>query len=120
MTDLPQPAKCPAAYSLSCFEYKVTWTEADPTSVTIDVYAITKCLSKPRCTLPTTTIPASDLFLVSSAAASKGSLTFIVGDGESQGDGWVVSGGKTLYVDSVVVQASSASGKSPLVIAWSW
>jgi hypothetical protein len=54
------------------------------------------------------------------AAASKGSLTFIVGDGESQGDGWVVSGGKTLYVDSVVVQASSASGKSPLVIAWSW
>jgi hypothetical protein len=70
MTDLPQPAKCPAAYSLSCFEYKVTWTEADPAGVTIDVYAVTQCLSKPHCTLPTTTIPSSDLFLLSSAAAS--------------------------------------------------
>jgi hypothetical protein len=118
IADLPQPAKCPAAYSVSCFEYKVTWTEANPAGVTIKIYAVTKCLSKPHCTLAATKIPAADLVLVSSSAASKGSVTFIVGDGESQGDGWVVTGGKQLPIWSVVVQASSASGTSPIVIAW--
>ncbi|MGD0862858.1 MAG: hypothetical protein ABSA21_08850 [Candidatus Limnocylindrales bacterium] len=89
--------------------------------MTIDVYAVTKCPAKPHCLLAATPIPASDLVLLSSAAALKGSLTFVVGDGESQGDGWLTgSGGTTLYVDAVVVRASSASGKSPFVIAWTW
>lgn len=119
LVDLPQPATCPAAYSVSCFAYKVTWTQANPTGVTIKVYAVTKCIAKPHCLKSTTPIPSSDLYLLSSAAASKGTLTFIVGDGESNGDGWVKSGGKTLFLWAVVVKASSAAGDSSTVIAWS-
>ena len=118
LTDLPQPATCPAAYSVSCFAYKLSWTQANPTGVTIKVYAVTKCLTTPHCLKSTTVIPSADLFQLASASASKGSLTFIVVDGESNGDGWVKSGSKTLYLWSVVVKASSAAGDSPTVIAW--
>jgi hypothetical protein len=99
----------------------VTWTQANPAGVTVKAYAVTKCLAKPHCLKATTVIPAADLVLVGSAAASKGSLTFVVGGGESNGDGWMKgSGGTTLFVYAVVVQASSASGKSSLVTAWAW
>jgi len=121
MTDMTPPATCPSAYGASCYQYKVTWTEANPTGVTINVYAVTECLSKPHCVLPTTTIPAADLVLVGTANASTGAVTFIVGDGESNGDGWLNgSGGTTLFVDAVVVQAKSAAGTSSFVIAWAW
>ena len=120
MVDLTPPATCPAAFGASCFSYKVSWTEADPTGVTIHVYAVTKCLAKPHCVLPTTTITPADLYSLGTAAASKGSYSFVVGDGESYGDGWVKSGSATLYLYAVVVQATSASGNSSYVIAWSW
>jgi hypothetical protein len=42
------------------------------------------------------------------------------GDGESHGDGWVKSGSSMLYLYAVVVQASSSTGKSSTVIAWTW
>jgi hypothetical protein len=118
LVNLPQPATCPAAYSLSCFAYKVTWTQPNPTGVTIKVYAVTKCLTTPHCIKSTTTIPSADLFQLASASASTGSLTFIVGDGESYGDGWVKSGSNTLYLYAVIVRAASAAGTSPNVIAW--
>lgn len=121
MADLTPPATCPTAYGASCFAYQVTWTEADPAGVTVNVYAVTACLAKPHCLLPTTAIPAADLVQLGTASASTGSLSFVVGDGESDGDGWLVgSGGATLFVDAVVVQATSASGKSSYVIAWAW
>jgi hypothetical protein len=121
MADMTPPATCPAPYGASCYQYKVTWTEADPAGVTINVYAVTACLSKPHCVLPTTAIPAANLVLLGSATASAGAVTFVVGDGESQGDGWMQGPGKTtLYVDAVVVQAKSAAGVSSFVIAWSW
>jgi hypothetical protein len=89
--------------------------------VTINVYAVTECLAKPHCLLADTAIPAADLYPLATGAASAGSLTFIVGDGQTNGDGWVTtSGGDTLYLYGVVVQASSASRKSPFVIAFAW
>jgi hypothetical protein len=98
----------------------VSWTQADPADVTIHVFAVTKCLDKPRCVAPTTTITSGDIYSLGTAAASKGSYSFTVGDGESYGDGWVGSGSNTLYLYAVVVQATSASGSSSYVIAWSW
>jgi hypothetical protein len=120
MVDLTPPATCPAAFGASCFAYKVTWTEADPTGVTITVFAVTRCLDKPHCLLATTVLPAANMYSLGSAAASKGSFSFVVGDGESYGDGWVKNGSSTLYLYAVVVEASSASGKSATVIAWTW
>jgi hypothetical protein len=121
MTDVTASATCPAAYPVSCFAYQLTWTEAAPAGVTINVYAVTECLAKPHCLAPTTAIPAADLYPLGTAAASTGTYTFMVGDGESYGDGWVTtSTGTTVYLYAVVVQASSSSGKSPLVIAWAW
>jgi hypothetical protein len=120
MADLTPPATCPAAFGASCFAYKVTWTEPDPAGVTLTAYAVTKCLAKPRCVAATTPITAADLYSLGTASASTGSLSFVVGDGESNGDGWVMSGSTTLYLYAVVVQASSSSGKSPFVVAWSW
>jgi hypothetical protein len=120
-TDLTPPAKCPAAYGASCFAYKLTWTEAESSGVTIHLYAVTKCLAKPHCLTPTTPIPAADLASLGSAAASAGSLSVVVGDGESYGDGWIVGPNKTtLYLYAVVARAESAAGNSPFVIAWAW
>jgi hypothetical protein len=121
MADMTPPTICPGPYGASCNEYKVTWTEANPEGVTMNVYVVTESLSKSQCITPTTTIPAADLVLVGTVTASTGAITFVVGDGESQGDGWPNgSGGTTLYVDAVVVQAKSAAGTSTFVIAWSW
>lgn len=120
MADLTPPATCPTAFGASCYSYKVTWTEPDPAGVTITVYAVTKCLAKPRCVAATTPLTAADLYSLGTAPASTGSLSFVVGDGESDGDGWVMSGSKTLYLDAVVVQASNSSGSSSYVVAWSW
>jgi hypothetical protein len=126
MKDATPPSPCPSPYGATCNAYKVTWTQPNPTGVTIKVFAVTKCLAKPHC-IPKAGIfiPAADLVQVGSAAASKGSLTFVVGGGQSDGDGWMKSsGGKTLFVDAVVVQASSGSGKSLLksllMTAWTW
>jgi hypothetical protein len=121
MTSLTPPATCPAAFGSSCFKYKVDWSEAGPSGVTIDILAVTKCLDHPDCVLPTTTIPATNLVLLTSAAASKKTTTFMLGDGESNGAGWLPgSGGKTVYVYGVVVRARNAMGKSGLVVAWAW
>ena len=84
---------CPDPYGASCNQYKVTWTEANPEGVTINVYVVTECLSKPHCVAATTTIPAADLVLVGTVTASTGAAAFVVGDGESQGDGWLSGSG---------------------------
>ncbi len=120
MTDLTPPASCPAPFGASCFKYKVSWTQPNPAGVTIDVYAVTKCLLKPHCMTATTPVPTGNLAHLGSAQASAGSLDFVVGDGETYGDGWLGSGKNTLYVYAVVVQASSSAGKSSFVLAWSW
>jgi hypothetical protein len=121
MTSLAAPSKCPAAFGSSCFRYRIDWSEAATSGVTIDVFGVTKCLDHPDCVLSTTTIPQSDSVLLVSAAASKKSATFMLGDGESNGAGWVAgSGGEATYIYGVVVQARSAAGKSGLVVAWTW
>jgi hypothetical protein len=120
-TDLVPPAKCPTAYGASCFAYKVTWSEADPAGVTVKLYAVTKCLAKPHCLTAATAIPSADLALLGTAPASKGVISFVVGDGETYGDGWLPgSKGTTLYVYATVIQASTVSGVSSFVIAWTW
>ena len=121
MTSLAAPDNCPAAFGASCFNYQVDWSEAVASGVTIDVFGVTKCLDHPDCVLSTTKIPPVNLVLLVSSAASKKSATFMLGDGESNGAGWVVgSGGKTAYVYGVVVQARNSAGKSGLVVAWAW
>lgn len=121
MTSLTPPSTCPAAFGSSCFKYKVDWSEAGTSGVTIDIFAVTKCLDHPDCVLPTTTIPATNLVLLTSAAASKKTTTFMLGDGESNGAGWLPgSGAETVYVYGVVVRARNALGKSGLVVAWAW
>lgn len=121
MTSLTPPSKCPAAFGASCFKYKVAWSAAKTAGVTIDVFGVTKCLDQPDCVLSTTKIPAANMVLLVSAAASKKSTTFMLGDGESYGAGWLAnSGTKTIYVYGVVVRARSSGGSSSLVVAWAW
>jgi hypothetical protein len=120
MVDQTPPATCPSPFGASCYKYKVSWTEANPTGVTIAVYAVTICPAKPHCLTSTTPIPTGNLTSMGSAAASAGTLSFVVGDGETNGDGWFGSGTNTKYVYAVVVQASSSAGKSPFVLVWSW
>lgn len=120
MADMTPPTICPDPYGASCNQYKVSWTEANPEGVTMNVYVVTECLSKPQCVAPTTTLPAADLVLVGTVTASTGAAAFVVGDGESQGDGWLNgSGGATLFVYAVVVQAKTPGGTSAFVVAWS-
>jgi hypothetical protein len=120
MKSLAAPSKCPSAFGASCFKYEVSWKETSPAGVTISVYGVTKCLDHPDCVLATTTIPPTDMTLLASSGASKASTTFILGDGESYGAGWVTSSGKTLYMYGVVVRAASAGGMSNTVVAWAW
>jgi hypothetical protein len=121
MTSLTPPSKCPAAFGASCFKYKVAWSEARTAGVTVDIFGVTKCLDHPDCVLSTTKIPAANMVLLVSAAASKKSTTFMLGDGESNGAGWLANtGSKTVYVYGVVVRARSAAGSSSLVVAWAW
>jgi hypothetical protein len=122
MKDATPPSPCPSPYGATCNAYKVTWAQPNPAGVTVKVFAVTKCFAKPHCFKAGIFISAADLVQVGSAAASTGSVTFVVGGGQSDGDGWMKSsGGKTLFVYSVVVQAtSSASGESLLMCAWTW
>jgi hypothetical protein len=121
MVDQTPPATCPTDFGASCYKYKVTWTEADPTGVTVNVYAVTKCPAKPHCFTASTPIPTANLTLMGSAPAASGTASFVVGDGETNGDGWFFGPGKTtLFVYAVVVQASSATGKSAFVLVWTW
>jgi hypothetical protein len=121
MKDATPPSTCPSPYGLTCNAYKVTWTQPNPSGVTIKVYAVTKCFAKPHCLKAGIFIPAANLVQVGSAPASTGSVTFVVGGGQSDGDGWMKSsGGKTLFVYAVVVQASSSAGESLFMTAWTW
>jgi hypothetical protein len=120
IADQTPPATCPSPFGASCYKYKISWTEANPTGVTITVYAVTICPGKPHCLTAKSPIPTGNLTSMGSAAASAGTLSFVVGDGESYGDGWFGSGKNTKYVYAVVAQASSSAGKSDFVLVWSW
>ena len=121
MVDLTPPATCPAAFGASCYSYKVSWTEADPADVTIHVYAVTKCLAKPHCVLPTTTITPADLYSLGTAAATEGlAAASWSATASPTATAGCKSGAATLYLYAVVVQATSASGNSSYVIAWAW
>lgn len=101
-----------------------TWNEANPTGVTIRIYAVTTCLhiataSKPstKCLVDGDSIPKASLVLLGSVPASAGSFSFVLGIGETAALGWLPGFGPD--VDAVVLQAVNSQGGSPFAIAGS-
>jgi hypothetical protein len=106
----------------ACAWLRATWQEANPSGVTIRIYAVTTCLhtptaSKPnaQCVVDGDTIPRASLLLVGSAPASERSLSFMVIGGEGLGLGKLPDGGP--FVEAVVLQAVNAKGGSAFAIA---
>jgi len=102
----------------------VAWREANPTGVTIRVYAVTTCLhtynlSKPKtkCLMNGDVIPTGSLLLLGSAPASARSFSFVLGEGETVAFGWLPGGGPD--VDAVVLQAVNTHGGSLFAIVGS-
>jgi hypothetical protein len=113
---------CPGGMD-PCNSYEVTWTQPNPTGVTIDIYAVRDCLNPPGpsgttrvCVTPGTVIPNASLYLLGSVPAATGTFTFSLHGGETYGYGWFDDGH---YAYAVVVQAVNAVGPSPWVIAGS-
>jgi hypothetical protein len=108
----------------SCEWLRVAWREANPTGVTIRVYAVATCLHPPNVSKPNAkclgdgdTIPMGSLLLLGSAPASARSFSFILGVGETTSFGWLPGGGPD--VDAVVLQAVNSHGGSLFAIAGS-
>jgi hypothetical protein len=108
---------------VSCFSYQVTWKQADPTGVTIKIYAVKDCLNPPiapdkarTCVTPGTIVPTASLILLGSVPAATGTFTFQLNDGATYGYGWFTSGD---YAYAVIVRATNAAGVSPWIIAGS-
>jgi hypothetical protein len=121
MTSLDPPAKCPATFGASCFKYKVAWSTPAVRGTNVEVYGVTKCLDQPDCVLPTTTITSANLVPLATVSSTNLSTTFLLGDGESYGAGWLVDAtSKTQYVYGVVVRTMSSGGRSPFVVVWTW
>ena len=102
----------------------MAWREANPTGVTIRVYAVTTCLhtynlSKPKtkCLMNGDVIPTGSLLLLGSAPASARSFSFVLGEGETVAFGWLPGGGPD--VDAVVLQAVNTHGGSLFAIVGS-
>jgi 5'-3' exonuclease len=108
----------------SCESLRVTWQEANPTGVTIRVYAVTACLHVPSasmrsaaCLVDGDAIPRGSLVLLGSVPASASSFSFVLGIGETTALGWLPGFGPN--VDAVVLQAINAYGGSSFAIAGS-
>jgi hypothetical protein len=87
----------------------------------VEVYGVTKCLDRPDCVLPTTPITSANLVPIATVSSTTLSTTFLLGDGESYGAGWLVDAtNKTQYIYGVVVRTMSSGGRSPFVVAWTW
>lgn len=120
---LDYPSDCDAGNRNGpCSWLRVAWREANPTGVTIRVYAVTSCLHTPTASKPSAqclvdgdTIPRASLLLVGSAPASERSLSFMVIGGEGLALGNLPDGGPS--VEAVVLQAVNAKGGSAFAIA---
>jgi len=106
----------------SCERVHVAWHEANPSGVTIRVYAVTQCLHKPsasrpnvKCLVDGDTIPKGALVLLGSPPALAGSFSFILGIGETAALGWLPGFGPD--VDAIVLQAVNDRGGSAFAIA---
>jgi hypothetical protein len=122
--DFPTRACTPLNQGESCAWLRVAWREANPTGVTIRVYAVTTCLhtynlSKPKtkCLMNGDVIPTGSLLLLGSAPASARSFSFVLGEGETVAFGWLPGGGPD--VDAVVLQAVNTHGGSLFAIVGS-
>jgi hypothetical protein len=122
--DFPTAACISMNPNESCESLRVTWLEANPTGVTIRVYAVTTCLHIPSasmrsaaCLVDGDTIPIGFLVLLSSAPASAGSFSFVLGVGETTAFGWLPGFGPD--VDAVVLQGINTHGGSAFAIAGS-
>lgn len=122
--DFPTATCTSANPNESCEWLHVAWQEANPTGVTIRVYAVTACLhtptaSKPsaKCLLDGDTIPRGSLVLLGIAPASDRSFSVVLGIGETAAFGWLPGFGPD--VDAVVLQAVNTHGGSAFAIAGS-
>jgi hypothetical protein len=112
-TDQP----CDFGTDEACYSWQASWVEADPTAVTVRVYAVTECLHAPtgtseasvKCLVSGDTIPLEALVLLGSAPAEDGSLTFQLA-GTMCGLGQLPGQGPS--VDAIVVQAINDAGGS--------
>lgn len=108
----------------ACEWLHVAWQEANPTGVTIRVYAVTVCLhaataAKPSaaCLVDGDAIPTGSLVLLGTAPASARSFSFVLGIGETSALGWLPGFGPS--VDAVLLQAVTTKGGSRFAIAGS-
>jgi hypothetical protein len=104
-----------------CEWLRVAWQEANPSGVTIRVYAVTACLHTPtasspsaKCVVDGDTIPKAALLLLGTAPASAGSFSFVLAEGETAALGWLPGNGPE--VDAIVLQAVNNDGGSSFAI----
>ncbi len=103
-----------------CEWLRVTWREANPSGVTIRIYAVTACLHTPTASQPNAqclvngdTIPAASLLIMGTAPASARSFAFVLTSPYGEGNfslGALPGGGPE--VDSIVLQAVDRDGGS--------
>jgi len=106
----------------ACGWLRVSWKEANPTGVTIRVYAFTGCLHTPTASKPNANclvdgdaIPRASLQLLGTAPASARSLSFVLEvGGEGSTFGRLPGGGPE--VQAIVVQAVNKVGGSLFAI----
>lgn len=106
----------------ACGWLRVVWQEANPTGVTIRVYAFTACLHTPTASKPNANclvdgdaIPRASLQLLGTAPASAGSWSFVLEvGGEGSTFGRLPGGGPE--VQAIVIQAVSEVGGSLFAI----
>jgi hypothetical protein len=105
-----------------CEWLRVAWQEANPSGVTIRVYAFTACLHTPtaakpdaNCIVSGDAIPRASLLILGTAPASARSLSFVLAPGgEGSAFGTLPRGGPN--VQAIVLQAVNSHGGSPFVI----
>ena len=105
-----------------CEWLRVAWQEANPSGVTIRVYAFTACLHTPTAAKPNANclvngdvIPRASLLILGAAPASARSLSFVLAPGgEGSAFGSLPRGGPN--VQAIVLQAVNSHGGSPFVI----
>ncbi|HEX7544810.1 MAG TPA: hypothetical protein VF361_08400 [Candidatus Limnocylindrales bacterium] len=119
--DYPTDQCNPVDQNEGCAWLRVAWQEANPSGVTIRIYAVTACLHTPtasspsaKCVVDGDTIPKAALLLLGTAPASAGSFSFVLAEGETAALGWLPGGGPN--VEAVVLQAVNTHGGSPFAI----
>jgi hypothetical protein len=106
-----------------CSWLRAVWQEANPSGVTVRVYAVTACLHTPTVSKPNANciedgdaIPTASSLLLGTAPASARSLSFMLALG-GEGSAFGRMPGNGPAVNAIVLQAVNSHGGSQFAIA---